>query len=111
MKHIIRPAAKEDMIRQFRYYLVVRGQTDVANRFLEAVGRTIAKIMRTPKAGAPKHVSNKSLTNLRWWPVEGFEDIGVYYLFEEAVVQVVRVLHGKRDIQGILERENDGRSL
>jgi plasmid stabilization system protein ParE len=29
----------------------------------------------------------------------------VYYLAEEKEVRVIRVLHGQRDIQGILEQE------
>ena len=77
----------------------------MANRFVGAVEKTIDKILRAPNAGAPKHLSNESLANLRSWPVEGCEDIHIYYLVEKTEVRVIRVLHGKRDIQRILERE------
>ena len=87
MKRIIRPAARDDIIRQFRYYLVDRDLPDVANRFLEAIETTIAKILSTPNAGAPRPLSNKALVSLRSWPVEEFEDIRVYYLAEEHAVR------------------------
>ncbi len=105
MKHTIRPAARDDIIRQFRYYLVGQDRPEVANRFVEAVERTIDKILRTPNGGAPKHFSNESLDGLRSWPVEEFEDVRIYYLAQEDEVRVIRVLHGKRDITRILNRE------
>ncbi len=105
MKHIIRPAARDDIIRQFRYYLVNQDRPEVANRFAEAVEKTIDKILHTPHAGAPKQLSNEWLAGLRSWPVEEFEDIRIYYVAQESEVRVIRVLHGKRDIQRILERE------
>jgi toxin ParE1/3/4 len=105
VKHTIRPKARDDILRQFRYYLVDQDRPEVADRFVEAVEKTIDKILRTPNAGAPKHLSNPSLTGLRSWAVEEFEDIRVYYLTETAAVRIVRVLHGKRDITRILERE------
>ena len=105
MKHIIRPAAKDDILRQFRYYLVDQGKPELGDRWLEAVEKTIDKILLTPGVGAPKHLSNESLSGLRSWPVEKFENIRVYYMVDESVLRVIRVLHGKRDIQRILERE------
>jgi plasmid stabilization system protein ParE len=105
VKHTIRPAARDDIIRQFRYYLVDRDKPEVANRFLEAVDKSVEKILRTPNAGVPKHLSNPSLAGLRSWPVEEFEDIRIYYLAQGDEVRVIRVLHGKRDIARILERE------
>lgn len=105
MKHTIRPAARDDIIRQFRYYLVDQDRPDMASRFVEAVEKTIDKIVRTPNGGAPKLLSNPSLAGLHSWPVEEFEAIRVYYLTEENEVRVVRVLHGKRDITRVLERE------
>ncbi len=107
MKHIIRSAARDDIIRQFRYYLVDQDKAEVAERFLGAVQRTIEDIVRMPNGGAPKRLSTGALHDLRSWPVQEFEDIRIYYLATEGLVRVVRVLHGKRDINRILEREGD----
>jgi toxin ParE1/3/4 len=105
VKHVIRSTASDDIIRQFRYYLVDQNNPQVAGRFLEAVQKTINDIIRMPNGGAPKLLSNPALADLRSWPVEEFEDIRIYYLVKEGSVLVVRVLHGKRDINRILEKE------
>jgi plasmid stabilization system protein ParE len=72
------------------------------------VEKTIDRILRTPKAGAHKHLSNKSLTNLRSRPVGEFEDIRIYYLVEESEVRVIRVLHGKGTSCAFSNGRNDG---
>jgi toxin ParE1/3/4 len=77
----------------------------LAKRFLESVERTVNKILLMPNAGALKRLSNAALAVLRAWPVEEFEDVRIYYLVAENEVRVIRVLHGKRDVQRILERE------
>jgi plasmid stabilization system protein ParE len=69
VKHIIRPAARDDIIRQFRYYLVDQDAPEVANLFLEAVQEAIEEILRMPGMGAPKHLSNDALAGLRSWLV------------------------------------------
>jgi toxin ParE1/3/4 len=106
LKPIILPAARDDILRQFRYYLVEQDKPQVAERFLSAVRRTMEGIIRTPHGGAPKRLSREALRGLRSWPVKGFEDVRVYYLAHQGGVRVVRVLHGKRDINNILEKEN-----
>jgi plasmid stabilization system protein ParE len=42
---------------------------------------------------------------LRSSPVRSFSDIRVYYLVSEQTLRVVRVLHGRRDINPMLEVE------
>ena len=107
MKPIILPAARDDILRQFRYYLVEQDEPKVADRFLSAVRRTMEGIIRMPQGGAPKRLPRELLRGLRSWPVKGFEDVRVYYRAHEGGVRVVRVLHGKRDINNILEKEGD----
>ena len=61
MKHVIRSAARDDIIRQFRYYLLDLDKPEVAERFLGAIQRTIEEIVRMPNGGAPKRLSNEAL--------------------------------------------------
>lgn len=107
MNHFIRPAAKDDIIRQFRYYLLQVQVPEVAIRFVDAVDETVALICASPLAGSPKTLTNRSLAGLRSWAVKGFEDILIFYLAEPERVRIVRVLHGRRDISKILEEEQD----
>jgi plasmid stabilization system protein ParE len=51
--YIIRSAARDDILRQFRFYLVDQDAPEVANRFLEAVQETVEELSRMPKMGAP----------------------------------------------------------
>jgi len=58
-----------------------------------------------PETGTPRISSNPILSGLRSWPVKGFEDIRIYYLIQDEEIRIVRVLHGRRDIQNILEND------
>ncbi len=104
MKHVIRPAAKDDIIRQFRYY-VLEDAFEAAMRFLDAVDESIDAICQMPHLGAPKQLKNPTLEGLRFWAVKGFEDILIFYIVQPEFLRVVRVLHGKRDVKKILEQE------
>ena len=109
MKHIIRQAAKDDIIRQFRYYLL-EDALEAAGRFLGAVDESIEAICQMPHIGAPKPLKNPILAGLRSWAVTGFEDILIFYVVQPDALRVVRVLHGRRDITRILEREKNDKA-
>jgi len=100
-----RQAASDDVVRQFRYYLVTLNLPDVAVRFRKAVQRTVQSLRRHPLVGPRYRSSNPQLQTLRTCPVAGFEAIRIYYLLDEDTIHVIRILHGKRDVKRILERE------
>jgi toxin ParE1/3/4 len=100
-----REAARDDVTRQFRYYLVTLDNPAVAMRFREAVKRTADLIKKNPFICPSYFVDNPRLQNLRSWPVIGFDAIRVYFLVEEQTIMVVRFLHGSRNVRVILERE------
>ncbi len=102
MKHVIRPAARSDILRQYEYY-VLEGVPDIADRFIDAVHESISRIRQMPGIGAPKHLINPNLSGLRVWPVKEFDDIRIYYLTENEEIKIIRVLHGRRDVRSILE--------
>lgn len=106
MKFIIRPTAREDILRQYRYYLIEEGAEAAAERFLDAVQAAIQQLCKRPGIGTPKALHNPVLIGLRSWPVKGFPAICVYYLTSEKLLRIVRVLHGKRDIAPMLEDES-----
>ena len=56
-------------------------------------------------AGAPRHIDNPRLTGLRTWPVNGFDEFKVYCPASSEWLTVVRILHGRRDIDAILETQ------
>lgn len=106
MRITYREAARDDITRQFRYYLVTLNLPLVALRFREAVKRTSKLIAKHPYICPVYSLDNPRLHNLRSWPVSGFEAIRFYFLLEEDTVRIIRLLHAKRDVRKILERES-----
>ena len=105
MKVSYRQAASDDVVRQFRYSLVSLNLPEIAIRFQDAVRRTVESLREHPFVGPRYGSSSPQLQNLRSWPVAGFEAIRIYYLLDEDAIRVIRILHGKRDVKRILERE------
>ena len=106
MKVSYRQTASDDVVRQFRYYLVTLDRPEVAVRFRESVRRTIEELRRHPLVGSRCGLSNPQFEELRSWPVTGFEATRIYYLVDHDILRIIRILHGKRDVQGILQRES-----
>ncbi|MBL0158949.1 MAG: type II toxin-antitoxin system RelE/ParE family toxin [Bryobacterales bacterium] len=105
MKLVVRPAAHADILNQIKHYVDELADT-AAERFAAAVQEAIEQIQKQPGIGSPRIIDNPRLFGLRSWPVPGFEDIRLYYLQPQPkLIRVIRVLHGKRDLGAILERE------
>jgi toxin ParE1/3/4 len=108
VKLSIQEAAERDILRQFEWYSE-RGLPDIARCFCLAVKSSVDDLLLAPQAGAPKAVANVELEGLRTWPVKGFDEFRIYYLVEDDLIKVLRILHGRRDIASILEGETTDR--
>jgi toxin ParE1/3/4 len=105
VKVLYRQAASDDIVRQFRNYLLTAEASEIALRFREAVRRTIQSLSQNPNVGPRYSSGNPRLQNLRSWPVAGFEAIRIYYSLEADAMHIIRILHGKRDVRRILGNE------
>lgn len=101
MKSVVLPSARADIVRQIGYFIDI-GQDHVADRFLAATRAAIEHVSHTPHAGAPRPMKNPLLAGLRTWPIEGFDDMKIYYRVGRDELMIVRILHGRRDIERIL---------
>lgn len=101
MTPFVQAAAEDDILRQTERY-AEQGLPKIALRFHAAVMAAIDGLAAMPEAGPPKLAANPALEGLRHWPVKGFHEYWVYYLARPEALTVVRVLHSKRDIDGIL---------
>jgi plasmid stabilization system protein ParE len=77
VKVLYRRTASDDVIRQFRYYLVTENLPEVAVRFRDAVRHTAESLRQHPLVGPRYDSNNPQLQSLRSWPVAGFEAIRI----------------------------------
>jgi toxin ParE1/3/4 len=98
-----RETAKRDLTEQFIWYAENAG-IGVAEHFLNAVDSTLAQLSQMPRIGSPIHPRNQELAGLRRWPVDGFERILLFYIPQNDNIDLVRVLHAKRNWDGLFRK-------
>jgi toxin ParE1/3/4 len=96
----VRPRAWRD-ITEHLTYLQERGDSEVAERLLEAFQVTFSELAKMPRMGSPCFFKSQPVRALRRWPINGFENWLVFYLPKRHGVEIVRVLHGSRDLEAI----------
>lgn len=96
-------AARTDLLEQAAYLAEQDGAA--AGRFLDAVEATLELLLLNPELGAVYQLRNPRLHGLRVWRVKGFEKYLIFYQSGAAALEVIRILHGARDIQGVLDAE------
>jgi toxin ParE1/3/4 len=102
---IRRPAAKRDLIDHF-VYLGEEAGLGAAERFMEAAKRSFERVRKTPAMGSPCEFLNPVWAELRRWPIMGFSDYLVFYRYRASDVEIVRVLHGARDIAAMFQNRD-----
>jgi toxin ParE1/3/4 len=91
-----RPQAHDDVIALAQH--IASDHLPAAERFLDAVEATCALIAELPRSGAARPFKHPALTGMRMMRVHGFEAYLIFYLTSETGVDVVRVVHGARDL-------------
>lgn len=99
----IRPLADRDIDGHVAYLAEQAGEA-VATRFLDALERTLGSLEDAPAIGKPRSLDDPRLAGLRALPVAGFRRVLVFYVTLDDAVEVVRVLHGARDIPPLPDR-------
>jgi toxin ParE1/3/4 len=75
-----------------------------AVRFLENTEVTLADLASSPGIGSPFAVDYPQLANLRFGRVKGFPKHMIFYLDHGNAIEVVRILHGARDLDAELRK-------
>ena len=96
------PRAKLDL-EDCANYLAEHGSLQVALRFLECAEATFEILVEHPGFGRQLQLTRPELEGLRSFRVQGFENHLVFYLPRESGIEVVRVLHGARDLEAIFD--------
>jgi toxin ParE1/3/4 len=78
---------------------------ELAERYFIAVDETCFHLVKHPYSGMLYDSGIARLAGLRRVPVKGFENYLVFYLPRRQGIDVIRVLHGARDIDNLFGEE------
>jgi plasmid stabilization system protein ParE len=82
---------------------IAHDSEDAARRFAPAVEATIRGLADFPGKGSPKWFEHPRLAGIRSWAVDGFPNHLILYRREaDESVYIVTVIHGARQLPGIL---------
>ena len=101
----LRERAAADIDQAVDYYLA-EADTEVAQRFVDAIERAIGQISRSPQAGSLRFSYELEIPGLRVRPLTRFPYL-VFYVVRDEVVDVWRILHTRRDIPSAMGDEID----
>ncbi len=94
-----RPQAERDIEECFVY--IAEDNLDAGVTFLVAVEDAIERLAEFPLIGKERKFADKRFQNVRMWKIKKFENYLIFYAVEEDRIEVIRVLHGSRDIEDL----------
>jgi toxin ParE1/3/4 len=97
----IRNRATQDLRLQANYILV-HGSPAKASAFLESAAVTFEQLRQMPQIGRVSQLVVSRLGEIRQWRLKGFKDYLVFYQVQDDLVDILRILHGTRDLEDIL---------
>ena len=95
----ILPEARQDIVSHEDY--LFERDPSVAQRFGDAVNETIKMLCRSPNLG--ERLSTDSSGQIRFRTISGFKNYLIFYRRVDAVLEILRVLHGARDYEDLFE--------
>jgi len=100
--YVLTPLARADIFDIWSY--IADNSEDAANRVEQAIYEACAFMAEASTRGHTR----SDLTNrpLRFWTLTRYPNYTVVYRPETAPLQVVAVLHGKRNIQQVLKQRS-----
>lgn len=99
---VMKPRADLDLDEQADY--LARRNPQAARRFYDAAEKAFDLLAQMSELGSLCEFATLAAGGLRMWPIHGFENHIIFYRPSESGIQVVRVLHGARDLEAIFGR-------
>jgi toxin ParE1/3/4 len=100
---IWRAVAEVDLAEAYLY--VGADSPEAAERLLDAVGDAVALLLENPRAGSPREFRSRRAQGVRSWATPGFPNYLIFYKVQGDDIEVIRFLHGARDLPRCLEEE------
>jgi toxin ParE1/3/4 len=101
---VLRARAEADIDAIVDGYLAEAG-VEVALDFTEALDRALRHVERNPATGSLRYGDRSGAPGLRFWPIRRFPHL-VFYVERADRIDILRVLHGHRDIPAALRDES-----
>jgi toxin ParE1/3/4 len=96
-RRLVVSAQSEADIEEIALYIAC-DDVVAATRFVDACFRAFDDLLRMPGMGSSRTFENPSLRGIRSWPVHGFDKHLIFYRATAKGIEVIRVVHGARDI-------------
>ena len=100
---IWRSAAEADLTDAYLH--IGAGSPDAADRLLDAVGEAVLLLLENPRAGRPCELGSPRANGIRPWSPSAFPNHLISYRVRGEDIEVVRLLHGARDLPRLLGPE------
>ena len=81
---------------------IAKDSLEFAVRFLENAETTLKDLSKLPGSGSPFESDHPDLAHLRYRRVEGFPNYLIFYVEHTDAIEVLRILHGARDLEKAL---------
>jgi len=94
-----RPLARRDVLEAAKY--IAMENAGAALRFIDAVRLTEELLLKTPGIGAARDFARPELTGMRSHSVQDFRKYLIFYIPRDSGIEIVRVLHGARDLSAL----------
>jgi toxin ParE1/3/4 len=100
--HVVkRPRARRDIVEIAVF--IAQDSLDSSDRFLDDIELTFEALARMPRVGALCRFRNPRFAGVRVWRVRGFENYLIFYRPRQDGIEVLRVIHGARDLTSLFE--------
>ena len=99
-----RAAAEADLSEA--YLFIGAEAPDVAERLLDAVADAVALLLERPQAGSPREFRSPRAMGVRSWGLREFPSHLIFYRPHKDGIEIIRFLHGARDLPRHLEGES-----
>jgi toxin ParE1/3/4 len=95
----VSPQAEADVVAVACY--IAESNADAGERFVDAAYATFRFLTTQPELGRPRRFPNSALTGLRSWRVAQFTRYLIFYRYQDGIVEILRVIHGARDLDAL----------
>ena len=100
-RQVIRPAIVDEDLAGLAQH-IARDNVEAALRFLEAAELAFQKLAEMPGMAGLWESPNPRLAGIRVWSIRKFENYLIFYRPIQEGIELIRVLHGSRNIERAL---------